>query len=196
MDVDIEDIFNILVGVYCLVVDDVNVCFYDIIFILSELFVLSVVIVVEVEDICEGGQVEQFQVVVSGGVFGYEYYWSNGMDQLQIFDFLLVDYSLIVVDVNGCEWEVLLVKVKVFIVVFELDIFYIVDVSCNGQGDGCVVVWVVGGFFNYQFYFSNGYIEVMDINIVFVCNFSLGNYWVMVIDLFMGCNEKFFFIVL
>lgn len=55
MDVDIEDIFNILVGVYCLVVDDVNVCFYDIIFILSELFVLSVVIVVEVEDICEGG---------------------------------------------------------------------------------------------------------------------------------------------
>lgn len=188
--VETEDIFNIPAGAYRLVVADLNACSYDTTFTLSEPPALNVAIAVEAEDICEGGQVEQLQAVVSGGVPGYEYHWSNGADQPQVPDPAPADYSLTIVDTNGCEREALPAKVKAFTAAFELDTFYTVDVSCNGLGDGCAVASVAGGSSNYQFHFSNGYIEVTDTNTVSICNLSPGNYRVTVTDLSTGCNEK------
>jgi hypothetical protein len=190
IDAETEDIFNIPAGAYRLVVDDANACSYDTTFILNEPPALNVAIGIEAEDICEGGQVEELQAVVSGGVPGYAYHWSNGADQQFIPDPAPADYSLTVVDANGCERESLPVKVKAFTAAFELDTFYTVDVSCNGLGDGCAVASVAGGSSNYQFHFSNGYIEVTDTNTVSICNLSPGNYRVTVTDLSTGCNEK------
>jgi hypothetical protein len=185
-----EDLFNIPAGTYRLVVDDANACSYDTTFNLSEPLALNVAIGIEAEDICEGGQVEELQAVVSGGVPGYAYQWSNGMPQSTIPDPTPADYGLTVTDANGCEREALPAKVKAFTAAFELDTFYTIDVSCHGQADGCAVATVAGGSSNYQFHFSNGYIEVTDTSTVSICNLSPGNYRVTVTDLSTGCNEK------
>ncbi|MEQ8707102.1 MAG: MopE-related protein [Phaeodactylibacter sp.] len=188
--IETEDLFNIPAGSYRLVVDDANACSYDTTFVLNEPPALSVAIGIEAEDICEGGEVDELQAIVSGGVPGYQYSWSNGVDQPQIPNPAPADYGLTVTDTNGCEREALPAKVKAFTSAFELDTFYTVNVSCNGAADGCAVASISGGSSNYQFHFSNGYLEVTDTNTVSICNLSPGNYRVTVTDLSTGCNEK------
>lgn len=185
-----EDLFNVPAGTYRLVVNDANACSYDTTFVLDEPPALSVAIGVQAEDICEGGEVDDLTAIVNGGVPGYQYNWSNGDDQPQIPNPAPADYELTVTDANGCVREALSAKVKAFTEAFELDTFYTVDVSCNGAGNGCAVASVSGGSSNYQFHFSNGYIEVTDTQTVSICNLSPGNYRVTVTDLSTGCNEN------
>lgn len=188
--IETEDLFNIPAGAYRLVVDDGNACSYDTTFILEEPPPLTVSIDLEAEDICEGGEVDKLIAVANGGVPGYHYNWSSGNDQPEIPNPAPADYGLTVTDSNGCEREALPAKVKALAAAFELDTFYTVDVSCNGAADGCAVASVSGGSANYQFHFSNGYIEVTDTNTVSICNLSPGNYRVTVTDLSTGCNEN------
>ncbi|NRA50529.1 MAG: SprB repeat-containing protein, partial [Phaeodactylibacter sp.] len=185
-----EDLFNIPAGDYRLVVVDANSCSYDTTFILNEPPALTVDIGIEAEDICEGGEVDELQALVSGGVPGYQYSWSNGATQSQVPSPDPADYGLTVTDQNGCEREALPAKVKAFTAAFALDTFYTVDVTCSGQADGCAFATISGGSSNYQFHFSNGYIEVTDTNTVEICGLSPGNYRVTVTDLSTGCNEN------
>ena len=187
-DVASRNIYNVPAGDYRLVVSDNNACSYDTTFQLFEPPALEASISVEADDICEGGTVEEIAAEVNGGVLPYAYEWSNGATSASIGNPVPADYTLTVTDANGCERVTLPAKIKEETAAFQLDSFYTVDISCNGAADGCIVASISGGSSNYQFHFSNGYIEVTDSTTISDCGLSPGNYRVTVTDLSTGCN--------
>ncbi len=189
-DVASRNIYNVPAGDYRLVVSDNNACSYDTTFQLSEPPALDAAISVEADDICEGGTVDEISAAVNGGVLPYTYQWSNGATSASIGSPAPADYILTVTDANGCERVTLPAKIKEETAAFQLDSFYTVDVSCSGAADGCVVAAISGGSSNYQFHFSNGYIQVTDSSTIADCGLSPGNYRVTVTDLSTGCNVQ------
>jgi gliding motility-associated-like protein len=81
--------------------------------------------------------------IVTGGVGGYSYQWSNNSDSTAIENLPAGDYLLLVTDANGCEIQDVATVIQpdpVFIEIVD-----IVDLICNGEPTGVITVEGSGG---------------------------------------------------
>lgn len=92
-------------------------------------------------------------VVVGGGIFGYEYEWSNGQIVLVVQGLDEGMYMVIVFDVNDC----VIVDMVYVDGILELGLdFIMVQIFCNGVVDGLIIIILSGGDGNYMYSWSNG----------------------------------------
>ena len=92
-------------------------------------------------------------VTVSGGMDPYTYLWSNGSTQKDLLDVQAGEYSVLIVDQNGCS---LRAETEIGqpdeIVIDEK----LTNVTCKDQSDGEIKLSVKGGIPPYNYTWSNG----------------------------------------
>lgn len=128
----------------------------------------------ELSDVlCFGGSSGRIDLTVEGGISPYTYTWSNGDSEEDILNLEANDYSVTVVDANGCviqggetinQPEPLGISPTVL------------PVSCPGGDDGRINTVVFGGVLPYRYFWSQ-----LD-TIPNVINLSAGNYALTITD--------------
>ncbi len=102
---------------------------------------------------CNGGNDGAVSVSVSGGMPPYSYSWSNGETTKDISNLAAGNYTLTVVDANGCPSS------PVFIVSEPLAISISVssdNISCNGLTDGAISITASQGTTPYEYSIDGG----------------------------------------
>ena len=146
-----EDIFNLQVGNYSVLVNDDANCPSYFSFIINQPNILSMGSnVAEVS--CIGGNNGEIEVMINGGVPPYNYVWSNG-NVTSINQFLTEGtYVVNVYDVNNC---VVQDSFQLVADDFHVDAT-ITDPKCFGATDGLVDIEIVGGDYPFTYVWSNG----------------------------------------
>jgi outer membrane protein OmpA-like peptidoglycan-associated protein len=129
---------------------------------------------------CNAGSNGNIDIQVEGGVQPYRYRWSNGQATQDLLNVPVGDYSVKIMDGNGCENDLKAVITQPD--ALKLNLENLVNISCNGQATGAVNLAVAGGVAPYKFKWSNGS-ETEDLRGV-----KAGAYSVQVTDS-KGCSE-------
>jgi outer membrane protein OmpA-like peptidoglycan-associated protein len=130
---------------------------------------------------CFGGSNGNIDIRVEGGVQPYRYRWSNGQATQDLLNVPVGDYSVKIMDANGCENDVKAVITQPD--ALKLNIENLVNINCTGQSTGAVNLATVGGVAPYKYKWNNG-IETEDIR-----GIKAGSYSVQVSDS-KGCSES------
>ena len=146
-------ISNLSSGIYSVVVSDDNGCLVEEsqieIMEPAELLVSGVTNNVS----CNGSFDGAIDIFVSGGVGGYSFYWSNGEVTEDLNSLSAGNYSVIVLDSNGCSQTI-------DFEITEPEAMAISEnhsnISCNSGSDGSIDITVSGGTGIYDFSWSNG----------------------------------------
>jgi outer membrane protein OmpA-like peptidoglycan-associated protein len=137
--------------------------------------------VLSVENItCNGGSNGAIDIKVEGGVPPYRYRWSNGQAMQDLMNVPFGEYSVKVMDANGCENDLKAVITQPDAI--KLNLENLTNVNCNGQSTGAINLGVAGGVAPYKYKWSNG-IETEDLKGV-----KAGSYSVLVTDS-KSCSE-------
>ena len=141
---------------------------------------------------CDGGNDGSLTNSIQGGVPPYQFQWFDGdgnfiSSEQDIFNLSAGAYALEVVDDNGCSNQAAFILGEPN--VLEIEQLMTNDVSCYGDNDGSVEVFIIGGAspFTYSFTDTNG-------NFVNPNALSEGNYIVTITD-DNGCNIADFFTI-
>lgn len=173
-----QDLNGLAAGSYTLTITDANTCVRVIETAVSQPDQFMATIA-EINDINCNGTFEGGVVLdVQGGVRPYNYLWSNGEKSKDIDGVLAGEYSVKLVDANGCTNEL-----KATINEPEQLITKLVSVSdnkCYGEETGAVQVEVLGGVQPYMFVWNNGDTTQN------IANLAAGDYYVSVTDA-KGC---------
>jgi len=147
-----EDVTNLPMGIYGLVVTDANGCRGGIFYLLAEAspmdFQASITNVT-----CLGGNDGKIIVSVTGGTGTKSYSWSSGETTKSILNKPAGTYSVTVTDVNRCT------AVNSFTITEPEPINATPSVTnpfCTGSDDGAIDISVSGGTFPYSFQWSTG----------------------------------------
>ena len=103
---------------------------------------------------CNGGSDGTTDIEVAGGTEPYTYEWSNAEITEDLTDVAAGDYIVTVTDANGCEVSTTVTVVEPE-VIFESLPPTVVDVTCNGNGDGSITANLQGGTLPYTITWSN-----------------------------------------
>lgn len=189
MNITTGGLFNIPAGAYRLLAEDANSCPIDTTFVLAQPPMLEVEVGIVAEDLCAGGAVGLLFGEVAGGAPPYSLLWSNGDTLISISNPAPGDYVLSVTDANRCVAESNSVKAPEFAPAFQLDTFFVSNVTCHGAADGCATVAISGGSHRYTYHFSDGFIlSDVSADSITRCGLAPGNYKVTVLDLNTGCT--------
>lgn len=90
----------------------------------------------------------------NGGTAPYTYLWNNGETTATISNLAPGDYTVVVIDANGCEVEQT-VTVNQYVCTIAASII-LGDISCNGAADGQATFSLVGGNAPFTYEWSNG----------------------------------------
>lgn len=130
----------------CIVVDEIDIDIVDD-------FILDIIVI---NLFCFGDENGSILVEGWGGILFYIYQWSNGVIGILLFENIGVgNYSVIVMDQNGCQFIENFVLVDFFILVVMINV--IVEV-CLGEFIGIVMVVGMGGMFFYIYEWNIGVI--------------------------------------
>lgn len=142
-------------GDYLFSARDAKACLDEAAFTIAEPEELDVSVELDTPDPC--AQIDSIVLFaeVEGGQPKYTYEWSNGASTSLLTDPPPGDYAVTVTDGNGCQASAPEVKIQSFFEAFELDSFFVQNVSCFGSSDGQAGVQVSGGSQQYIFHFSN-----------------------------------------
>lgn len=146
-------VINLFVGIYIVIVIDVNDCVDVFIVEINELEVIDFNIFVDVGNICENIIDGVVSVSVMGGMFLFFYEWSNGVIIFFIFNLLVGIYIVMVIDIVECMVMVS-IDVNVFFVLFcFIEVMSFIFMVGN---DGEVIIMVIGGIVFYIYFWSDG----------------------------------------
>ena len=160
-EVTTEDRLQIPGGTYILTVEDALNCAID-----SDPIVVPEPAPLEVELVyidnlitCDGNTVDSLMLDISGGTPPYAIEWSNGNTTPYLDGMATGEYTVAVVDVNGCR--VLLEEIKVpeptEPIALMRDEEFVFPDSCENLGEGAgIQVLIQGGAAPYQYNWSNG----------------------------------------
>ncbi len=184
-----EDISNLAAGNYSVLVTDANGCTSTSASTLTQPAVLSGNLNISmyngnVNISCNGFTDGAITLVLSGGSLPYSYNWSSGQTTQSINNIAAGNYSVAIVDANGCALnlnatltEPNQLTTSLFSSFFALSGY---SITCNGASNGAIDLTVSDGIFPYSFVWSNGQ-TVEDLY-----GLSAGNYSVTVTD-YNGC---------
>jgi len=92
-------------------------------------------------------------LTVSGGIEPYTFLWSNQSTEQQLSNVKANEYSVLIVDNNGCSLIAEAIINQPELIVIEETIS---QVTCKDQDDGKIEIFVSGGIQPYVFVWSNG----------------------------------------
>jgi outer membrane protein OmpA-like peptidoglycan-associated protein len=129
----------------------------------------------QVTEVAKYGQnTGAINIVVSGGVFPYRYSWSNGSTLQNLTQVPGGNYSVQIIDKNGCE-KSLTAKISQP-PALAVKLISVKDIKCNGYNTGGVTIEASGGVRPYDFKWSNGD-STQNVN-----NLPAGDYMVTITD--------------
>ena len=173
-------ITNLAPGTYTVVITDENGCTASE-SVNVQAFDCAVLASIAATDVsCNGAEDGTATVSLQGGNSPYTYNWSNGETTSNITNLGAGDYTVTVVDADGCEVTETTSVTEPD--VLSLDIDNIVDVLCPDDENGSIATGTEGGVTPYSYEWSNG-VTTPDLN-----NASPGTYTVVVTD-GNGCTE-------
>jgi gliding motility-associated-like protein len=147
-----EDISGLIVGNYNVVVTDANGCSTSGTFTINSPTALQ--LTASVQNLsCNSAGDGAIDLTLSGGTAPYSYTWSNGDNSEDLSAIAAGNYSVTVVDANGCSLS------RSYTVTEPLQLIAngaVTDVTCFGQADGAIEVGVSGGVTPYSYLWSNG----------------------------------------
>ncbi len=172
-----EDIFNIPVGTYTVDVTDNTSCTASASFTVTQPapLVLNSPSISNVS--CLGGSNGSITANGAGGTGPYNYTWSNGGSTSTISGITAGAYYITFADANGCSvTDIYQVTEPATAVLFGAPV--IIDVLCNGETTGSIVVSVTGGTgsFTYSWSHNNA------LNSATALNLAAGTYTVTATD--------------
>ena len=151
--INTEDILNLILGKYIVLVTDKNLCtIKDSVTIWQPASPLSSVIISSAVN-CFGGNDGGLTLTVSGGTLGYKYSWSNGATAKDITNLVTGKYKVTVTDGNNC---ILKDSAIVAQPTAPLAAIHLVsNAKCKNLSNGSINLTVTGGTSPYTFVWSN-----------------------------------------
>ncbi|MCH2045332.1 MAG: SprB repeat-containing protein, partial [Saprospiraceae bacterium] len=175
-----QDIANLSPGSYTVTVTDANACEEIRTYVIAEPDILSINLDI-LSDISCNGLVDGFiDINITGGTTPYSVNWSNGATTQDISNLTQGNYTITVVDANGCTDVETYTIVEPPVLVLSLDALS--NLTCNNSNDGTIDISVVGGTPSYSYLWSNGATS-QNVN-----NLSAGTFSVTVTD-DRGCTD-------
>ncbi len=147
-----QDLTAVSANQYTVIVTDANNCTVSAVYDVLEPSPLQVT--ASINDVtCNGLSNGSIDVTVTGGVSGYSYNWSNGLNTQDIVNVPAGNYTLTVTDANGCTAVVTYTVSEPAVLTANANID---DVNCFGGNDGAIDLTVSGGTPTYTYLWSNG----------------------------------------
>ncbi len=176
-----QDLINLPVGKYTITVTGATGCEKSLSAQIKEPAPLELSIV-STEDIkCFGGNNGKIDLAVKGGVQPYKYSWSNGAITEDMVDLVAGNYSVNVVDKQGCRKEIsTYIKQPDPLIASLADVK---NINCNGDSTGAINIGIKGGTLPYSYKWNNGN-AIEDIS-----NLKAGEYSVIITDA-KGCYQN------
>jgi len=151
----LQDIENAPAGQYTVDIKDANGCAQSLSAVIKEPSMM-VVSLSQITDIKEFGKKNgSISITVNGGTNPYTYSWSNGAVTQNIENLVAGDYSVIVLDKNGCRQDLNAKITQPDAIVANIDT--IDHIKCYGEKTGFVKVSAKGGVPPYSFTWDNGW---------------------------------------
>ncbi|MBI1226452.1 MAG: HYR domain-containing protein [Bacteroidetes bacterium] len=122
---------------------------------------------------CNGGSDGSASATVTGSMGPYEFTWSNGDTTSSISNLPAGNYTVSILDANGCDVTGNVSLTAPAAINFNVQQ---TNVACNGENTGSATVTVTGGTPDYEFDWSNGASGASQNNL------AAGNYSVSVTD--------------
>lgn len=133
---------QVAAGTYIVNIRDANLCTGTFEFVMED-FPPITLMVDQVNASCNGVADGSILLIPDGGVGDFKYAWSNGLTFPEITDLASGDYTVTVIDGNGCELiETITITEPVAV---NGQIIEVVDVICNGEPTGSISVTGIGG---------------------------------------------------
>lgn len=147
-----QDLNNLTAGNYSLTLTDANGCTQTASYTISEPNALTINLS-QTNVSCFGEDNGAIDATVSGGTAPYTYNWSNGDNTEDLNNLVAGNYTLNLVDANGCTSTASVTITEPS----ELTLSSIVtDAGCNGGTNGAIDLTVLGGTAPYTYSWSNG----------------------------------------
>ncbi len=172
-----EDLTNLSGGIYRVIITDANGCTHRDSIVITEPAAITIS-VVTASVLCNGDASGGVDITVNGGTPPINYTWSNGSTLEDLSGVAAGNYSVSIIDQNGCTASATATVTQPAALVLNSTTS---NVACAGGANGSVDITVQGGVFPYSYAWSNG-INTEDIH-----NVSGGNYFVTVLDA-NGCS--------
>ncbi len=106
--------------------------------------------------LCSGSETGSIELTVNGGTGSYTYNWSNGSTEQNLSNLAEDDYTVIVVDANGCSTTGTYSINSPATLIIEASM---TSINCFGDENGSIDLTVTGGTEPYSFNWSNGSTE-------------------------------------
>ncbi len=149
-----KNLIGIPAGDYQMSVKDGNGCVKTVSTTITQPDVLSLGIDSINHVLCYGDNKGFIDINVTGGVYPYNYTWSNGSQGEDLVNALSGTYSVKVKDVNGCEETLQATIEQPANLLVTLD--SINNISCSGDETGYVRIKANGGKAPYSYLWNNG----------------------------------------
>ena len=175
-----QDISNLLVGSYSVVVTDANGCFTSASVNITQPSSPLTLTETHQDALCNSSQTGSIDLTISGGTPGFIYQWSNGATSQDITGLSSGNYSVLVMDANACtqSLSVIILDPTNSITLSETH----QNVTCFGSSNGSIDLTISSPNTITSILWNNGAASE-DIS-----GLAAGNYFVNVSDL-LGCTS-------
>ncbi len=147
-----EDRTGLGAGTYTVVITDENGCEVTAQYQLTAPGELSVTLVSTTDIPCTEAAEGAIDITVNGGVMPYQYLWSNGAMTEDLMGVPAGDYTVMITDDNGIEFNSITYTVNP--PVFLMDNASVTQINCAGE-TGMIVLNPTGGTSEYNYAWSN-----------------------------------------
>ncbi len=169
-----QDINNLSVGTYSVIVEDNNHCFDSLNITISQPQAPLHISESHVDILCFGSSTGSIDATVIGGTSNYNYNWSNSSTSQDISNISSGNYQLIVTDNNGCK-DTLVVVIQQPVAPIDIQ-FVVQDVGCFSDTTATIMASISGGTPNYTWQWNTGQIDL------FIDSLPIGAYVLSVTD--------------
>ncbi len=140
------DLQNAFAGTYCLTIIDANDCLVTECVNVAEPIGMTLTATLS-NAACNSAE-GMIDLHVVGGVFPYQFLWSNGLDTEDASNLLPGDYSVTVTDANNCSSSLSETILETTAIAVD---FSTTDILCNGENTGSIQINVTGGSGSYSY---------------------------------------------